>query len=259
MKKTEEDFSLVSVIMTVYNDVQFLEKSISSIIQQTYSNFELIIIDDGSSHNKIRDIVLNFADKRIKYFKVHHSGVTRCLNLGIGISKGKYIFRQDADDYSDSKRIYKQVEYLNNHPEVGMLCSVANIIDMNDTLLDVSQFHPFVNEYLEKTNPIIHGTVVFRKTILAENGLYNDLFPICQSYDMWLRLSRKTEIHMLKEPLYYFRKHQNSHTTINYKENEVYRGIIRNIYINECLVKEVSNYNFYEKYSKQILEIEEEE
>ena len=112
MKKSNQNI-LVSVLMSVYNDDEYVEQSILSILNQTYSNLEFIVINDGSSDNSIK-IIEKYSklDKRIKCYNQTNQGLTKSLNKGLKLCLGEYIFRQDADDISDVNRIKSQLDYM---------------------------------------------------------------------------------------------------------------------------------------------------
>src|SRR5947209_6717846 len=119
---------LVSIIMPVYNGQPFLIQAVDSIVRQTYSDFELIIIDDGSMDRSL-DIVRSYNDPRIRLLCGPHQGLVPSLNRGIASAQGVYIARMDADDVSDSQRVQLQVEYMKAHPCLAMVGSSALLID----------------------------------------------------------------------------------------------------------------------------------
>lgn len=247
---------MVSVVMTVYNNSEFLKEAIDSILKQTYKNFEFIIVNDGSTEKNVYEILNNLDDNRVKIYHKTNSGVTHSLNLAIGVSKGSYIIRQDADDYSDKNRI----SFLVNHfqsSNAKMLCSVAEIIDSNSEVCNRSEYISNVNNELEYSNPIIHGSVAFSRDLLEKIGLYDDKFVICQSYEMWRRISKHTQIEMISTPLYFFRKYSQSYTAKNSDLNILYRKSIKSMYNdNNELMPYISNYKFYKDNSLEILNLE---
>ena len=114
---------LVSVIMPVYNGALYLREAIDSILSQTHTNLELIIINDGSNDNS-EEIILSYEDNRIRYIiNEKNSGICVTLNKGLDIAKGKYIARMDCDDISCPERLQMQIEYMEQNPSIGVLGS----------------------------------------------------------------------------------------------------------------------------------------
>lgn len=117
--------------MPVYNAEKFLKPAIESILNQTFSDFELIIIDDNSN-DKTADIIKSYNDNRIKHIvNPNRIGFTNSLNQGLKIAQGDYIARMDADDISDPERFSKEIEFLENNPDIGVCGSWMKIIDEN--------------------------------------------------------------------------------------------------------------------------------
>lgn len=215
----------VSCIMSNYNtDIGMLEESINSILSQTYRDFELIIIDDQSTDDSILTIErLASIDKRIVVLKNHvNSGLAYSLNKGISISKGKYIARMDTDDISLPDRFQKQVEYLNEHPEVDILGTYAETFGDGNGL----SFNPFVSIndckcHLIFVPCLIHPTVMIRKSFLNEHNLqYNAKYLCSQDFDMWTRCADVGNVSMLRKVLLKYRIHG---TQISNKKRELQR------------------------------------
>jgi glycosyltransferase involved in cell wall biosynthesis len=201
---------LISVVMAVYNNASYLDQSIQSILRQTYSNFEFIIIDDGST-DETHDILQSYKDPRIILVTNNKNlGLAKSLNHGLELAKGDLIARQDADDVSHPERFEAQAEYLDLHPNVGV---VAASVQWIDGLGDVLKVWPIgdenaaIQEKLLYTCPIIHGSTMLRHKCLEEVGGYDDSLSTAQDYDLWLRISERWEIVCLPEILYEYRWH----------------------------------------------------
>lgn len=197
---------LVSVVMTVYNSQEFLNIAIDSIFHQTYKNLELIIIDDGSEDHS-STIIKNYKDPRLKYFYQSNKGLASALNSGINKSSGTYIARMDSDDLSHPDRISKQVTFLERNPEVAILGSSFDIIDVNGCVIDNS-YHLDRNvdlqlEFLVR-NPFGHGSVMLRKQALDDVGGYDEK-EIIEDYDLWWRMAKEYQVANLPEELYSWR------------------------------------------------------
>ncbi len=197
----------ISVIMPVYNTAAFLEEAIKSIIQQTFKDFELIIINDGSTD--ISEVIISsFNDNRIRYYKNDkNEGLVYTLNRGIDLASAEWIARMDGDDISLPLRFEKQWDYVISHAEVQVLATTVMLINeqgqkqgiWKDDVLAISPTE--IRSYLPKNNCIAHPTV-FIRTELLRKYRYNILQPQSEDYDLWLRLtSDAISINKLKEPL----------------------------------------------------------
>lgn len=213
--------SLVSVIMSVYNGETYLAKSIESILSQSYSNLEFIIVNDGSIDNSIQ-IINDYKkkDNRIKVINQENIGLAISLNKAIKYSNGKYIARFDADDISLPNRLEKQIQYLETHNDYIMVSSSAYFIDKNDKIY--GRTCPLLSErlllkQLKYINPIIHPSVVIRKDALEKVGLYDEnIKQICEDYYLWNKLSKTGKIKVLFTPLIKFRMHNNNMSNSNH-------------------------------------------
>lgn len=186
---------LVSVIMSVFNGEKFLNKTISSILNQTYKNLEFIIIDDGSKDNSL-SIVRDFAkrDNRVKLIKNSSNiGLTKSLNKAIDISKGKYIARQDVDDYSLSNRLEIQIKFLENNPEYAFCGSDMYVLQERSAGIDSFDYERIIRELIIR-NKFMHSTIIIKKQILELFGYYNEQFLYSQDYELWCRLLYKYSV-----------------------------------------------------------------
>ncbi len=179
----------VSTIMSVYNARQFLDESIQGILSQTFKDFEFIIINDGSTDNSL-NIIKNYAkqDKRIILIENKKNiGLTKSLNKGLRITRGKYIARIDADDIALPERLEKQYKYLEEHQDIFLIGGAALVIDKNEK--EIKKYKPIVNEnklkrLLKERNAIYHPTIMFRN----EGFLYREKFYYSQDYDFYLEM-----------------------------------------------------------------------
>lgn len=193
---------LVSIIMSVYNSEDYLKEAIDSILGQTYANLEFIIIDDASTDRSL-DIVKSYNDKRILLIKNEvNIGLAASLNKGIEIARGKYIARMDSDDISQSNRIYEQVKYLENNPDILCYGSWARYFGDNmPRSLKIKHFLrlydtfrvPLKYEDIKASLlfwiPFVHPTVMFNSALLRQNNLvYNPCLRRAQDYELWSRL-----------------------------------------------------------------------
>lgn len=208
---------LVSVVMSVYNGYPYLEQAIESILEQSYPHFEFICIDDGSTDDTWQ-ILRRYEqhDHRIVLLQNEQNlGYTRSLNRGIQVSRGEFIARQDADDISLPLRFEKQVAYLLEHPEVGLVGAIPEFIDDRGDLIPVGGYtlltdYQSIHEKLLDVNCIRHGSVMIRRTCLDLVGIYDPELEPSEDYDLWLRLAEVSHLVNLSEPLYQYREHSNS-------------------------------------------------
>lgn len=199
----------VSVVMSVYNGEKYLWEAVDSILNQTFTNFEFIIINDGSTDGTYA-ILESYDDSRI--VSVHNpenSGLTPSLNKGLALAQGEYVARMDADDVAMPHRFEEQVVFLEKHPEIGILGSSCQMIDTNDQEQELYQV-PTSDLQIRWTsllkNPFAHPTVMIRRDVLTQNGLhYDEAFQTAQDYDLWIRLLKHTRGANLSEPLIRYR------------------------------------------------------
>jgi glycosyltransferase involved in cell wall biosynthesis len=200
----------VTVLMPVYNSEKYLHDAIKSILNQTFRDFEFIIIHDPST-DKTTEILQSFNDPRIKIINNEKVlGLIESLNTGLGIASGEYIARMDSDDISLPERFEKQVKYLQAHPEVGVLgCHVKIVDEISKTVSVCSR--PLTNDQnqwrLLFGPSLMHPSVMFRKELIIKHGGYSKEALHAEDYELWSRLSRYTEINQLPDVLVVLRKH----------------------------------------------------
>jgi len=220
----------VSILMPVYNDERYVCKAIESILNQTFTDFKFIIIDDGSTDNTPR-ILSEYArcDPRIKLIRnKDNRGIVYSLNRGLSLTRSEYIARMDANDISLPERLAKQVAYLDQHPEVGVLGTNIAYIDTRGNLLnngrpkDRHELSPnFIRWMLMWRCPIYHPTVMIRRSILKQTGFgYDPTFRHVEDRDLWTRLAEHTIIASLPEVLVYYRIDPISICRIHRKEQQ---------------------------------------
>lgn len=204
--------SEVTVLMPVYNGEKYLRQAIDSILEQTFLDFEFLILNDGST-DRTMEIVESYNDSRIRM--VHNEKNMKLiftLNKGINLARGKYIARMDCDDISLPERLTKQVAFMDEHPEVGILGGSIYIIDGNGKRKYKVQYptkHHVFCWGLCFYCPVAHPTVMMRKEVIVSVGGYNNDMVHAEDYDLWYRLNRRTNFANLKDVLLYLRKHEN--------------------------------------------------
>jgi glycosyltransferase involved in cell wall biosynthesis len=203
--------------MGVYNAEDYLREAVQSVLGQTFTDFEFIIIDDGSN-DKSLDILKSYTDNRIILKTRKNRGLAPTLNEAISMAKGEYIARQDADDISHVKRLERQVAFLDAHRDIDLLGT--NYVTINENGASVSTTNIFTKSAdirlaMISTNQFGHGTIVMRKTLLNSVGTYDEgkKFKYVEDFDLWTRMSRAGEVANLKEPLYSWRLSVNQIST----------------------------------------------
>lgn len=208
----------ISVLMPVFNCRQYIEESVNSIINQTFTDFEFLIIDDCSTDGTF-EYLQSLSDPRINLIrKTQNSGHTISLNMGLELAKGEYIARMDGDDVSLPERLTKQVDFLETHPEIGVLGTRVQIMDAFGNISHTLQFptqHGVLRWSLCFYNPIVHPSVIMRREIIERAGGYNPDMKHAEDYDLWRRLSGLTRLSNLQDVLFCLRKHDANVSILN--------------------------------------------
>lgn len=214
----------LSILMPVWNREEFIKECIDSILAQTYKDWELIIVDDGSTDNTI-NIIKSYNDNRIKIYSQSHLGIVDALNFGLSKCTGDYIARMDSDDIMLPNRLREQVKFLDTHPEYTMIVGRAGNT-MKDFERGYKGFEVSINRLIP-FNCICHPTVMFRKEDLENKKLiYRKEFEWIEDLDLWIRMI-KSGLRIFKEPSIHallFRKHNKRTSVVIHRklQNERY-------------------------------------
>lgn len=207
--------SLVSIILSVYNAEKYIEDCLNSIAAQTYKDWELVVINDGST-DKSNELITKFVKSTtntVQYLNLDiNKGLSYCLNLGISHAKGKYIARIDADDLMLKMRLEGQVRFLEENTKTDILGGSA--IEIDEKGIEIGVFKVPLDDFNIKKmllstypNPIIHPTVMMKKSIFLTGIDYRSLYPNSEDIDLWLRLSKTANFSNLDMPLIKKRTH----------------------------------------------------
>lgn len=210
---------LVSIILSVHNASKYLEACLVSITSQTYKNWELIIVNDGSTDHSEEIItkIISLVSNPVAYIPLDRNrGLTFATNLAINHAKGKYIAKMDADDIMLETRLAEQVSFLEQHPNISVLGS--NAIDINESDHEIGVTNvPLEDNTIKKKlfsyYPIIHPTVMIRSSVFSTGIHYRDIYPRAEDYDLWYRLYNAIEFANLEKPLLKKRSHPEQITT----------------------------------------------
>lgn len=203
----------LSVVMCVYNDVAWLERSVTSILEQSYRELELVVVDDGSSDGS-GELLDRLAaqDRRVRVIHQQNAGLTCALVLGCSEARGEFIARQDSDDWSHPKRLAEQVALLESDPRIGFVSCATQYVGPNDEHLSVTVrlMEPEIATRgllgPERLGPPAHGSVMFRRALYEEVGGYRPEFHFAQDSDLWLRMGMKSRIAYLPDVRYTYRQ-----------------------------------------------------
>lgn len=203
---------LVSVLMGVHNGERFLKNAIVSILEQTITDFEFVIIDDGSTDNTPH-ILAQYMDPRIQVVTQANQGLTRTLNSGLRLCQGRFIARMDADDQALPNRFEKQVNFLLNNPDVVMLGSgfrQEDLLRQRSEDIILPKTDAAIRRAMLSGNPFCHPAVMMRRDALLAVGGYDESFRYTQDYELWSRLIAYGRFHNLPEVLLVRRYHKDN-------------------------------------------------
>ena len=192
---------LISVVMPCYNEQNSIANSVRCILNQTYENFELIVVDDCSTDNS-GEILKGMARKdcRIVYLKnAENMGVAKTLNHGLSVAKGEYIARMDADDTCDSTRFQKQIEFFQSHPNYILCGTYADVYDGKNTYIQ-GNANKNLKRHLVKNNPFVHSSVMFQRIIDGRAVRYPETKGF-EDYGLWIELCDRGEFGVIPEVL----------------------------------------------------------
>jgi glycosyltransferase involved in cell wall biosynthesis len=213
---------MVSVVMPVYNGIQYLGAAIDSVLNQTHKDFEFLIIDDGSTEDVV-NFIKSYTDDRIVFVSRENRGLGATLNQLVGLAKYDLIFRMDADDICDPQRIELQLNYMNNNPSV-VICGGAIKFLVENVVIDgffpVTEHSSIRKSLLQARFPLCHPSIVFRKKIFDKIGGYR-LDGAGEDLDFFLRMSEVGVSANIREFILYYRLSKNSLALRKAKDLEI--------------------------------------
>lgn len=244
----------ISILLPVYNDEKFIFKSVSSILNNTYKNFELIIINDGST-DKSAEIINQFKDSRIRIYKKMNTGLIDSLNYGLTKCNSEIIMRMDGDDEIISTKIEIQLRsFLNNNSVLHG--TGAKIIDNDSNELKTIRVHESHKEIINNLDSLgtslIHPSIMFYKDAILKLGGYDSKFEVAEDYELYFRISRIGKITNIDLPLLRLRKNENNISKKRSSTQTLNTLIARKAYVQNKTLKTVPN----ELYDKLKIKIE---
>ncbi|OGO06329.1 MAG: hypothetical protein A2Y92_05520 [Chloroflexi bacterium RBG_13_57_8] len=210
----------VSVIITTYNRAHFVCEAIKSVLGQTYRDFEIVVVDDGSRDNT-REAVATFKDPRIKYIYQDNRGVTGALNAGILASSGECVAFLDSDNVLFREALQKSMEFMDRHPEVGFCYGQISTMDENGRPLRLKRFRgPKVTRVNNGRKELVSlllaerniGHFIARAACFKQVGLFSTTLCMSEDWDMWIRMAAKYDVGHLAVPMIKARYHTQSLT-----------------------------------------------
>lgn len=200
---------LVSVVMSVYNGQEYLKEALDSILNQTFSDFEFIIINDGSTDNSLA-IIQSYDDTRIKVIDQENHGLVYSLNRGCRQAIGLYIARMDADDISMPTRLEKELAAFMTQPGLKLVSTYFSYIDSQGTptgsFVAMPTFDVDIKRALYIVNPLAHGSIMVLRSAWEDAGGYTDTYGPTEDYELWSRmLDDDSRSYIIPEPLYIYR------------------------------------------------------
>ena len=228
---TQHDAPEISCILPVYNGEGFIAEAIQSVLVQTFEDFELIVVDDGSRDGSPA-ILQSCADKdsRVKVITKENGGIVSALNAGLEAAQGKYIARMDADDIMFPNRLELQRNFLETHPDVVMVGGLLHSIDEHGQGIQEPDNHNVGKDpvytphnlliYPPKVPRPLHPLIMLRKKALQDIGGYRDAYRHVEDYDMYLRICKCGKVADIQEMLLYYRIHSDNISVRNLQEQE---------------------------------------
>lgn len=221
----------VSVLLPVYNTKEeYLRAAIESILKQTYTNFELIILNDASTDENVEKVVKSYEDSRIRYEKNKYNlGISRSRNKLIDLAKGEYLAVMDHDDLSLPERLKKQVSFLDDHPEYGVVGCWPEILGREGMVNQLPVEDCEIQETLTLMICICHPAVMIRKNLLEQTGIrYENEYTPAEDYQIFARLIGKTKFYNIPEVLFLYRSHETNTSKVYHEKIEDAAIKIRN-------------------------------
>lgn len=212
----------VSIVISVYNDAEFIEESLNSLLQQTFGDFEIIVVNDGSADESGKILErLQKQDSRIRIITQENQGLTRALINGCAAAQGTFIARQDGDDWSHPERLEKQVAALRENPNLVFVACWAQGITREGRILETVERPSDPQQAthdlrFERQGPPAHGTVLFRRDAYTKVGGYRAEFYFSQDSDLWLRMAEAGPVRYLPEVLYRYRRDAESLSSVRH-------------------------------------------
>ncbi len=198
---------LITVYITNYNYGAYVQKALDSVLHQTLQNFEVLIIDDGSTDNS-KDIIESYrSNEKVRILYQQNKGLNRTNNVALNLANGKYIMRLDADDYLREDALQKLSEKLESDSELGLVFPNYYLVNKENLIISEEVRHDFDKE-VELFDQAAHGAcTMIRTEFLKSLGGYNENYTCQDGYELWVKFTQKFKVSNVNEPLFYYRQH----------------------------------------------------
>ncbi|MBW4665550.1 MAG: glycosyltransferase [Chroococcus sp. CMT-3BRIN-NPC107] len=215
----------VTVVIPTYNAIAYLPKTLESLFSQTFTDFEVIVVDDGSS-DTTSEWICNLKDERLATVLQTNQGVSVARNKGIAVSSGKYVAFLDSDDLWEPTKLEKQVQCLEKNPDVGFVNTWIKTIDEQDNILGIvkaPEAEGNVWMQIMEENVVLCGSVpMIRRSCFEDVGVFDTNLLSAEDWDLWIRLSAKYSLALIREPLVSYRQNLQSKSN-NLEKHLFYR------------------------------------
>ncbi|HEY4503943.1 MAG TPA: glycosyltransferase [Candidatus Paceibacterota bacterium] len=219
----------ISVLMTVYNGEKYLREAINSVLSQTFTDFEFIIVNDGSKDNSL-EIIKSYKDPRIVFIDNQvNSGLIKSLNIGISNAKGKYIARMDQDDISLPNRFATQYDFMEKNPNIDVVGGWTECVNPSGNSIKISRnvIDPWVIRYeFLFNNVMFHSSIFFKTEVIKKNGGYSEQFVHSEDYEMYSRPGKELLCANIPQVLFKLRLHNESITGSDTTQPTVHKNAL---------------------------------
>lgn len=243
----------VTVLMPAYNAAKYIAEAIRSVLEQSFTNFELLIINDGST-DETEQIIKSFHDPRIVLISQQNRGVAAALNLGLANAKAPYIARFDADDICYPHRVKVQYDFITAFPEYSIIGSAADYMDADGHFIFTHHPAAHLNEEIQQLKysvcPFIHSCVFYKKDVVINNGGYNEHAYTYEDHFLWVNILKNEKACNLSQPLIKVRLNPES-VTIDEKWHKRKFRTIKNSTLKNRRITEADGIALYEVSGKQ--------
>lgn len=216
---------LVSVIIPAYNREKDIIRALSSVLSQSFQDFEIVIVDDGST-DRTKETLAPLLDEKVRYLYQHNQGVSEAMNNGIRNARGKYIALLHSDDYwSGEKKLEKQARFLEDNPEY-VLAGGGIIRFKEHGAISLRILYPETDEAIRKSMliscPFASSAVMFKKSAWEQAGGFNKKLEVCEDWDLWIRLGKLGKLHNFPEYFAYYQESEKSLSHAYYRRSFTY-------------------------------------
>ena len=223
----------VSVIIAAYNAMRYLPQALDCVLEQTFQDFEIIIVDDGS-HDGIKDWAAQLKDPRIRFFSQENAGSAAARNTGISNATGEYLAFLDSDDLWEATKLAKQVQTLDEEPQAGLVYTWVATMDSEGALEGKVYQNTAVGDVweplIERDLLVCGSTPLIRRICFEKVGLFDTRFAYAQTWEMWLRIAGEFSFQVIPEVLVYYRFHANNTSKQWQKIESNYQAIIEKVF-----------------------------